>query len=124
QTYAQTVPSLASEARENLNRVLQNMGQLNRKWRDHTAINCWHLNDHESAAMWKLYLKSDDGVAIQSTYRNLRDCFNLTEERIFLGLVRYVDYERDVIPEGTMFTPFIHKRKSFQHENEVRALII
>lgn len=19
------------------------------------AINCWHMNDHESAAMWKLY---------------------------------------------------------------------
>src|SRR5215469_15260960 len=30
-------------------------------------VNSWHMNDHESAAMWKVYLKSNEGVAIQST---------------------------------------------------------
>jgi hypothetical protein len=36
------------------------------------AINCWHMNDHESAAMWKLYLKSNEGIAVQSSYKSLR----------------------------------------------------
>ena len=34
-----------------------------RKW---TFVNCWHVNEDESAAMWKLYLKSNEGVAIQT----------------------------------------------------------
>ena len=39
--------------------------------RDCTAVNCWHINEHESAAMWDLYLKSNEGIAIQSTYQKL-----------------------------------------------------
>ena len=42
-----------------------------KKNREEFAINCWHLNDHESAAMWKLYLKSNEGIVIQSTFTNL-----------------------------------------------------
>jgi hypothetical protein len=30
-------------------------------------FNCWHMNDGESDAMWKLYVKGSEGVAIQST---------------------------------------------------------
>jgi hypothetical protein len=41
------------------------------QWRRFVAINSWHMNDYESAAMWKLYLKSDEGVAIRSTYQRL-----------------------------------------------------
>lgn len=37
------------------------------------AVNCWHMNEYESAAMWKLYLKTNEGIAIQSTYSKLTD---------------------------------------------------
>ena len=30
-------------------------------------VNCWHINDHESDAMWRLYGLAPFGVAIQST---------------------------------------------------------
>jgi hypothetical protein len=30
-------------------------------------VNCWHMNEGESAAMWKLYLSAREGVAVQST---------------------------------------------------------
>lgn len=33
-------------------------GITNKHWTRYNAINCWHMNDYESAAMWKLYLKS------------------------------------------------------------------
>lgn len=36
--------------------------------------------------------------------------------------MRYVDYERDWIDEGNTFAPIVHKRKSFEHEREVRAI--
>src|SRR5262245_3098619 len=34
-------------------------------------ISYWHMNESESAAMWKLYLSSHEAVGIQSTYRRL-----------------------------------------------------
>ena len=31
-------------------------------------VSSWHEGSLESAAMWRLYLKSDEGIAIQSTW--------------------------------------------------------
>jgi hypothetical protein len=30
------------------------------------CVSCWHQNDVESAAMWALYLKSGEGIAIRA----------------------------------------------------------
>ena len=49
------------------------------------AINCWHMNDFESEAMWKLYLKSNEGIAIQSTYQRLIDSLSNTDLSIHIG---------------------------------------
>jgi hypothetical protein len=103
--------------------MTERTAQSNRMWPKYTAINCWHLNNHESAAMWKLYIKSNEGVAIQSSYRKLRECFGKVEEVVNLGLVRYIDYDNDAIEHGNILTAFTCKRKSFEHEREVRALI-
>ena len=53
-------------------------------------FNCWHMNDAESDAMWKIYIymRGGDGVAIRSTAGRLMDCFTETPERIYLGEVR------------------------------------
>ena len=84
-----------------------------------TYINCWHMNNNESAAMWKLYSKSDEAIAIQTTYSKL---VNSLPDDLFIGLVSYIDYETEWLPEGNLFYPFMHKRKSFSHENEVRII--
>jgi hypothetical protein len=83
-------------------------------------VNCWHRNDHESAAMWRIYLKSDEGVAIQSTASRLREALN--DDAIVIGDVRYLDYDHDRVPAGEELAPFLCKRKSFEYEQEVRAL--
>lgn len=88
-------------------------------------ISCWHLNEHESAAMWRLYLKSDEGIAVQSTLGCLKNCFRETDEAINIGKVRYLDYSRDVFPpleQMNLMQPFLFKRKSFEHETEIRAV--
>jgi hypothetical protein len=84
-------------------------------------VNSWHMNENESAAMWKLYLKSDEGLAIQSTYKRLLGCFN-KEDNVVVGLVEYVDYTSESKVNIIEF-PYICKRKSFEHEKELRALI-
>ena len=91
------------------------------KWiREWTYINCWHANEYESAAMWDLYGKMNHAVAIVTDYKTLKA---VLPGRAYLGLVNYIDYEKEWLPEGNTFYPFMHKRKSFEHEREVRAII-
>ena len=91
------------------------------KWiREWTYINCWHANEYESAAMWDLYGKTNHAVAIVTDYKTLKAVLS---EKVYLGLVNYIDYEKEWLPEGNTFYPFMHKRKSFEHEREVRAII-
>src|SRR5687768_17393094 len=45
-----------------------------------TKISCWHVNEGESAAMWKLYLRESKGIAIRSTIGRLMS--SLTPYRI------------------------------------------
>jgi hypothetical protein len=53
--------------------------------RNNIFVNSWHINEEESAAMWKLYLKSDEGVAIQSTIERLKSNLNkFNDQRGFL----------------------------------------
>lgn len=85
-----------------------------------TYINCWHMNYDESDAMWKLYCGWSKGVAIQTTYRELSQA--IIDSNVYLGCVRYIDYQNESIPLGNMFNIFMYKRKAFQHENEVRLI--
>lgn len=39
-------------------------------------------------------------------------------------MVKYLDYEVEHINPGNFLSAFVHKRKSFEHEREVRALVI
>ncbi len=114
---------MTEEQVENLRQSMQQHGQINKNWPRYTAINCWHVNEYESAAMWDLYLKSNEGVAIQSTYSKLKKCLT-DKEKVYLGVVKYLDYDTEYIDSGNLLSPFVHKRKSFEHEREVRALCI
>jgi hypothetical protein len=46
-----------------------------------------------------------------------------TDHAIRIGQVCYLDYEKEFVPENNTFSPLLHKRRSFSHENEVRAII-
>ena len=36
-----------------------------------TLVNCWHENQDESDAMWKLYSGVEDGIAIKTDFQSL-----------------------------------------------------
>lgn len=86
-------------------------------------INCWHENAHESEAMWRLYARETDGIAIKTDFNSFKKSFTCSEE-IHIGSVNYVDYDRDFIPESILFYLYLHKRKSFEHEKEIRAIVM
>lgn len=87
-------------------------------------VNSWYCSQHESAAMWSQYLKTQEGIAIQSSYRRLTECFDSYKDfDVRVGMVNYIDYELDTIPFGNILAPTMCKRKSFEHERELRAVI-
>ncbi|MDD4439562.1 MAG: DUF2971 domain-containing protein [Tissierellia bacterium] len=103
--------------------VAKTFAEFSAKARMYTQINCWHMNNYESDAMWKLYLKSGEGIAIQSTYSNLVKALEEEKKDIFIGKVIYLDYSKEWMPDGNSFSPFVHKQIFFQHENELRAVV-
>lgn len=58
------------------------------------------MNDYESAAMWKLFLKTNEGVAIQTTYGRLFDSLDKLPKPVYVSTVKYIDYENDIIDWG------------------------
>jgi len=38
-------------------------------------------------------------------------------------MMKYIDYETEAIPVGNLLSPFMYKRKSFEHDREIRCLI-
>ncbi|RVS13535.1 DUF2971 domain-containing protein [Raoultella ornithinolytica] len=89
--------------------------------RNMTYANCWHINNVESDAMWKLYIKNNEGVAIQTTFERL--CKSITDERsVYAGKVEYIDYQNHVIARNNIFNSVSLKRKSFEHERELRTV--
>jgi hypothetical protein len=97
----------------------------------YTYVNCWNGSQVESAALWGLYVPASGGVAIRSTFQRLVDSFVPQKgddepgsgHTIFVGMVRYVDYERDWMPEDNMMRSFLHKRRNFEYERELRAVV-
>ena len=95
-----------------------------------TAINCWHINEHESVAMWALYVRSSEGVAIASRVGRLDDAFQKStflpgRARWGMGRVAYVDYEGLAESWGIGAPePFLCKRVAYAHEQELRAFIL
>ena len=89
--------------------------------RNNTYANCWHLSEIESDAMWKLYLKSGEGIAIQTTFKRLRDSI-IDDKDIFAGKINYIDFDKDVIHYGNLMNSALIKRKCFEHEKEFRTI--
>lgn len=93
------------------------------------AVNCWFLGDYESEAMWKIYSDNGKGIALRSTIGNLAKALSEGdhEERIDIGRVKYFDFNDDTLSPKELVSdghlvPLL-KRKSYQHENEIRAFL-
>ena len=99
--------------------------------RKQAFVSCWHENQHESEAMWRLYCTPREGIALQTTYEKLdaslphdRDTA-AAGEPVFLGRVSYRDHaEWDLKVPFNRFALLMHKRLAFAHEHEVRAVVL
>jgi hypothetical protein len=83
-------------------------------------VSCWHMNEEESPAMWRLYTSQNESICIRSKYKNLA---TLLPAFVLLGCVKYIDYKLDRFETNEMWNYILHKRKSFEHEREIRAVV-
>ena len=91
-----------------------------KNWRKFVAVNCWHKNEYESDGMWQLYSNKKKGIAIQSTVDRLSKC---CADHAYVIDVTYIDYQQNSLPDNLLVRPFEYKRKFFEHEREVRAIM-
>jgi hypothetical protein len=101
--------------------------------KNNVFVNSWHMNEFESDAMWRLYATAEGGVAIQSRVSLLIAALPPLEDdpsapmdivpQVFVGTVKYIDYESEDMDSGNIFQPFLVKRKHFDHERELRGVM-
>ncbi len=100
-------------------------------------LNCWHINENQSDAMWKIFLTTKNGIAIKSTVEDLMRSIELVKEDIFVGEVEYRELSKMTFHElmnepknkifegrGSSLNQFNYKRISFEHEKELRVFYI
>lgn len=90
--------------------------------RKNIVISSWHANSYESYAMWQVFTKNNEGLAIQSTIGHLKNSLTEPKAHQYIGEVNYIDYKKEHIPFDDDFFPFLFKRKSFQYEHEIRVI--
>lgn len=100
-------------------------------FRKSSYMNCWHMNDSESMAMWKAYISEGDGVIIKSRYSKLKDALDRFDDYTYrMGQVGYLPWLEDGIEKelsekerNNWLYPFVYKQKEYEYEREVRAIV-
>jgi hypothetical protein len=112
-------PTLYGEHHE---RMARHFPAMREAGRTQIYMNCWHVAEDESAAMWSIYQREGKGVAVRSTWAALTS--GITAEGDVCGAkVRYIDYANEFVSEGNIFDRFLVKRRNFVHEKEARLLV-
>jgi len=110
------LPNMSEEDASKLIRVHEQAKRL-------FYVSCWHMNEQESAAMWSLYIRGGEGLAIQTTLGRLIASFADTNVAVFIGAVEYIDHQTMPISWVNVMSPILRKRASFEHEHELRVIV-
>ena len=100
--------------------------EFQKNFRKYALCSCWHQDDEESMAMWDKYHLHNSGIAIKTTYGDLKACLG-EGYRVFLGKIEYINHYDYPVPHNIkdlspLYTWYFHKRKTFEHEKEFRAI--
>ncbi|MDP8239772.1 MAG: hypothetical protein P9X24_11845 [Candidatus Hatepunaea meridiana] len=87
-----------------------------------TYVNCWSMAEFESIGMWNQFVKGI-GIAIKSSFKRLKDVLSIDSHHTFMiGIVNYLDYSSELIPQDNLFNYITHKRIFYREEREIRAV--
>lgn len=93
--------------------------------REAVGVSCWRLSEHESHAMWKIFLNSNEGVAIKTSITSLTNGLGKTRDKqqLMIGKVQYINYQIDKIPIDNIMNSLFYKNIYFEHEKELRVIV-
>ena len=84
-------------------------------------VSCWHRNEIESEAIWRLYCPPTvPGIAIRTTAGQLWNACS-HEHNATVGRVHYVDFRQSFA--SVQSERIFQKRASLSHEKEVRIVL-
>lgn len=110
-----------AKPKSEVNRVFKAL----KKYCESTYIDCWHNNESESYAMWKIFGEAKNCIALKTTVDKLRATYDKVNDKIKVTpyLVDYYDNENsNNYPYSSKYI-FIRKPFYFVYENEIRGLI-
>jgi hypothetical protein len=84
------------------------------------------MNEDESAAMWEMYGMQGSGIALLTRFSRLSNSFACYDRDVRIGMVKYIDYmdpDVDVSKAEGARELFLFKRRSFEHERELRVMV-
>ncbi len=90
-------------------------------WSRLTMVNCWCMSPEESDALWRVYSSPQTGIAIKTSFEAFKKSLTCSEE-VSMGVVQYINYHIENIPQNNAFHRYLRKRLAFKHEHEVRAI--
>lgn len=94
-----------------------------RSGRSELYVNCWRSGSTESLAMWDLYGKGSGILAVKSTVGRLRDAAVTYDKPVYISKVKYLDWG-DAPGIDNVLVACSRKDVSYQHEVEVRAIVL
>ena len=83
--------------------------------------NCWRLGTDEDPEIWEQYADGR-GVAIETTYNQMEQFIAPEQDDLYMGIIRYLDYEDDFTPTGIFYALYFYKHREFDGEQEFRVL--
>ena len=88
-------------------------------------VSCFNAAEHESNAMWHVYGKGANCIALTTSLGELKECFGpFVDYDVLIGQIEYIDYSKGFLDETNYLLPLLHKTPFYVYENEIRCLIM
>lgn len=107
---------------EDIIEEVQSWYESEKKLKSINCVNCWNKYKFESIALWKIYSDFNKGIMIKSSISRLKKALEFSTEEIRLSEVHYIDYSKEIMPDGNAMFPLIYKQLAYSYEEEVRLI--
>ncbi|MFC3393625.1 DUF2971 domain-containing protein [Brenneria rubrifaciens] len=93
------------------------------KYNEWIDVSCWHSNEHESMAMWKIYGGDDCAVCIVTDLERLiNSIVESSDYKLIIAKIAYISHQNDSFTYDHILSQYMHKAHFYSYENEVRIL--
>ena len=98
--------------------------KLVRQQREWVDVSCWHANEKESMAMWKIYGGTTNAVCIVTDVTSLKSSVYTSEkgQKLILAKVEYISHLDEQFKISHSLAPLMHKAHFYSFEQEVRLM--